>query len=98
MSPKLAMALRIVCIVMISIAIGGVAGWYIHINYTNSLPTKLIEVRKNSPELKFINPLLLVDAPRQSPEYNDLKKTYPRSCHRNNRTGMSKTSPYISAT
>ncbi len=75
MSPTLVRTIRIASIAVIALVLGSIAGWYIHIRYTNSLPSRLIEVRKNSPEYRFINPLLLVDAPRQSPEFNGLKKS-----------------------
>jgi beta-lactamase class A len=51
----------------------GLAGWQIRILYTNAQPSRLVEIRENSAEYHFINPLLLVDSPREAPEYSALK-------------------------
>lgn len=58
-----------------ALILGASAGWYGRLTYTNSLPGKLVEIRENTGIFKFINPLLLVDTPRQAPEYSDLKKS-----------------------
>lgn len=54
--------------------LGLVIGWYARINYAASLPSRLIEVRENDSQYHYINPLLLVDLPREAPEYDSLKK------------------------
>jgi len=55
--------------------VGSVAGWYGRIFYTNQQPSQLVEIRENTPQYHYINPLLLVNSPRQAPEYATLKNT-----------------------
>ncbi len=63
---------KIVLIILV-LALGLLLGWYGRLYYASTLPSKLIEVRANSPEYHFINPLLFVDSSREAPEYNSLQ-------------------------
>lgn len=55
------------------LGVGFLFGWYGRITYTNAQPSRLTEIRQNSSEYSYINPLILVDSPRQAPEYEPLK-------------------------
>jgi beta-lactamase class A len=49
-------------------------GWYARIQYTNAQPSRLVEIRENDTLYHYINPLILVDTPRQAPEFGPLKE------------------------
>jgi beta-lactamase class A len=66
---------KTILIILAACFLGGIGGWYARISYASKLPTRLIEVRENSTKYRFINPLLLVDSNRESPEFNSLKNT-----------------------
>jgi len=48
-------------------------GWFGRIWYVLNEPSKLKEIRENSPDYKYINPLLLIDSPKEAPEFFALK-------------------------
>ncbi len=53
---------------------GVLIGWQWRVFYNANQPSRLIEIRENDNKYRYINPLLLVDAPKEAPEYGTLKK------------------------
>ncbi len=60
--------------ILLVCTIGVVIGWYGRNYYQSQQPNKLIEIRENDTKYHYINPLLLVDSPKEAPEYSQLKK------------------------
>lgn len=63
--------LIIVSILLILLA-GWTLGWYSRINYAEYQPVHLLQVRENSGVNHLINPLLYVDTPKKSPEFQKI--------------------------
>ncbi len=59
----------------LALLLGATLGWFIRISYAARQPGRLIEIRENDENYHYINPLLLVDSPRQAPEYDQLKNS-----------------------
>lgn len=60
--------------IVLACVLCGIAGWYVRVFYISAQSTRLIEIRENDADYRYINPLLLVDTQEESPEYSSLKK------------------------
>jgi beta-lactamase class A len=60
---------KIIISILLILLTGWAFGWYSQIFYAQSQPIRLLQVRENSSVNHLINPLLYVDTPRKSPEF-----------------------------
>ncbi len=56
-----------------TLLLGGIVGWFFQIHYAASVPSRLREIRENSDKYHYINPLLFIETQRAAPEYSGLK-------------------------
>ncbi|MEK7650563.1 MAG: serine hydrolase [Patescibacteria group bacterium] len=74
-------------VALTTLIVGTVLGWFLRVWYVSHQPNPLVQIREDSSQYHFIRPLLLVDIPRESPEYAALKSQIEQFVHKATREG-----------